>query len=198
MRGVNLLCFAVTLLAPACGNRNRAGHEPINVPAINFADAGPALIEGEPTIDSPCPASCATGACEGDTCRRCLLVIDARDGPDGRIIANYSGLAFTCTQMEPRAAMTIVASGEVSTRARCPTWSGDLTLQTRRGGAIATLPIDARDEIVYPVHVEGGATTSATGTIDITIKVGKLASTTGDDCGDLELAPGFTVSIAER
>ncbi len=200
MRSLATTIIATLLVALVCGcgKGTRASREPINIPAINLADAGPSLVEGEPTIDSPCPSSCATGACDGDTCRRCLLVIDAREDPDGRIIANYAGLAFTCTQMEPAAAMTVVASGEVSTGRRCPIWSGNLTVETRRGGAIATLPIDARNEVVYPVHVEGAATTSATGTIDVTIKVGELSSSTGDVCGDLVLVPGFTVSIAER
>lgn len=185
---------ALLALAPAAcsGRPPKGGREPVEIQQIPLPDAGGGLTVGEPTIDSPCPDSCAVGACDGDLCRRCLLAVDKTEQPDGRALDDPP-VTLDCAQMTPAARMTITASGEVEALG-CASWSADLLL-ARSDGAILGQVRVATDQQVYPVFLEGAAITASDGTLSLRLEPRHLSSDP-PGCAALTLKPGFTITVA--
>ncbi len=188
-------------LGVACSEPTRSTGtvEPIPIPHFP-ADAAPdidAELASE-AASSPCGPLCAAGACDEGVSHRCLFVVDDRAHPDGRVVAQHVGIPVLCANMPPSSAVTITASGDVSTEDLCANWRATLRIVSRRHGRVGSLLIDALGEETYPVHLEGVTASDAEGNVDLVLQVGDMSSNTPGRCNALRFHPHFTLTVEEH
>jgi hypothetical protein len=125
-------------------------------------------------------------------------VVDDREHPDGRTVSRRVGIPVLCEHMPPSSAVTVIASGDVSTEDRCTNWRAGLRVVSRKHGQVGKLHIDALGEEVYPVHLEGVTASDADGTVDLVLQVGDVSSDAPGRCTSLRFHPHFTLTVTPR
>jgi len=127
-----------------------------------------------------------------------VFVVDPQQYPDGRVIALRTHIPILCLAMPPSSAVTVSASGDVSTEDRCTHWRASLRISSRRHGVVGSLNIDAHSEEVYPVHLEGVTASDADGKVDLALEVTAARSNVADGCSAIRFHPDFTVTVSTR
>jgi len=188
-------------VAVACSKSTRSAGtvEPIPIPHF-LPDAAPAEDAG-PTpeqLANACGPNCAAESCDDGVCLRCLVTMDDREHPDGRVVFRRTGIPIRCEHMPATSAVEVTASGDVSTEDRCTNWHAGLRIESRKHGQVGRLQIDALGEQVYPVHLEGVTATDATGTLELVLAVGDVSSNLPGRCQALRFHPHFTVTVTPR